>query len=390
MDISPTEYTNMTDDSLVPTAERTLRLIELLLEQPDGLSAQELLIQLDMSRSALFLLLRTLKALGYVEQAEKRGRYRLGPRLSAWRSSPAPVLQDLLSAFYQEAARQSWGETLALAVRTGNEILILAQVEGSRQVRSVFTAGQKYSQLSAAADILTGQPAPDVQTNGYQLTRTEDSIELALPVCRDGRRPEAALLLSAPAFRWQIADLLDAYLSLLRVMAARLSYQLGAPAYTPFQTQTNPALQATSALPAQQVDDFLQGPWAARLACVRPDGLPHVIPVWQEWNGEVFHVIAWKGSQWAEYLLKNPSVSLSVDEPWPPFRRVVVRGRAEAIPADGPGVDTAALVQRLTRRYLGQANNGLSQQIHTAFRIRPEYLGGWQGMPSSLSAEAQA
>lgn len=377
----------MTENSLVPTAERTLRLIELLLEQPDGLTAQELLMHIDMSRSSLFVLLRTLKTLGYVEQAEKRGRYRLGPRLGAWRTSPAPVLQDLLSGFYQEAARQTWEETLALAVRTGSETLILAQVEGSQQVRSVFTDGQKYSHLSAAADILTNQPTPDVQTNGYQLSDSAESIDLALPVCRDGRRPEAALLLSAPAFRWQAQDLLNTYLSTLRVMAARLSYQLGAPAYTPYQSQGNPSLKATTALDEKDVGNFLQGPWAARLACVRPDGHPHVIPVWQEWDGKAFSVIAWKGSQWAEYLLQNPSVSLSVDEPWPPFRRVVVRGQAESISADDPAIDTGQLVQRLTRRYLGQANNGLNDKIQNAFRIRPEVLSGRQGMPGPLSGD---
>lgn len=375
----------MTEDSLVPTAERTLRLIELLLEQPDGLTAQEMLLQIDISRSSLFVLLNTLKTLGYMEQAEKRGRYRLGPRLYAWRCSPAPVMQDLLSSFYQEAARQTWQETLALAVRSGSETLILAQVEGSQQVRSVFTDGQKYSQLTAAADMLTDQPSPDVQTNGYQLSQTADSIELALPICRDGRRPEAALLLSAPAFRWQAADLRDTYLSTLRVMAARLSYQLGAPAYTPFQSLDHPSLQTTTALGDKDIKDFLQGPWAARLACVRPDGHPHVIPVWQEWDGKAFSVIAWKGSQWAAYLLQNPSVSLSVDEPWPPFRRVVVRGQAELISPEDSAIHMEELIHRLTRRYLGQANTGLNDKIQHAFRIRPEMLSGRQGMPGPLS-----
>jgi nitroimidazol reductase NimA-like FMN-containing flavoprotein (pyridoxamine 5'-phosphate oxidase superfamily) len=294
-------------------------------------------------------------------------------------------MQDLLSGFYQEAARQKWDETLALAVRTGDEILILAQVEGSQQVRSVFTDGQKYSHLTAVSDVLTDQPSPEVQTNGYQLSQTADSIELALPVCRDGRRPEAALLLSAPAFRWQAADLRETWLATLRVMAARLSYQLGAPAYTPFQSLDNLSLQTTTTLADKDVKDFLQGPWAARLACVRPDGHPHVIPVWQEWDGKTFSVIAWKGSQWGAYLLQNPSVSLSVDEPWPPFRRVVVRGQAERIAPENPAIDMEQLVQRLTRRYLGQANTGLNDKIQHAFRIRPEMLSGQQGMPGPLS-----
>jgi nitroimidazol reductase NimA-like FMN-containing flavoprotein (pyridoxamine 5'-phosphate oxidase superfamily) len=125
----------------------------------------------------------------------------------------------------------------------------------------------------------------------------------------------------------------------------------------------------------------LQGPWAARLACVRPARRPHVIPVWQEWDGDHFHVIAWQGSQWSEYLLQNPSVSLTVDEPWPPLRRVVVRGQAQSLEPDQGGLDTASLLDRMSRRYLGQAYSGQAGQVQRSFRIIPEYLRGWQGLP---------
>ena len=94
----------------------------------------------------------------------------------------------------------------------------------------------------------------------------------------------------------------------------------------------------------------------ARLACIRPDGGPHVIPVWQEWDGEKFVVIAWQGSQWAEYVLQNPNVSLSVDEPWPPLRRVVARGKAMKLPANSTTLDEILL--RLSGRYLGQGTAG--------------------------------
>ena len=345
-----------------------------------------MLLHIDISRSSLFVLLNTLKTLGYMEQAEKRGA------LPSW-AAPGRMAQfsarrrcrTLLSGFYQEAARQTWQETLALAVRSGSETLILAQVEGSQQVRAVLAPMGKIPAcwpLPPASD----RPAYS-RSAGQRLSLAPDRrrIELALPICRDGRRPEAALLLSAPAFRWQAANLRDTYLATMRVMAARLSYQLGAPAYTPFQTLNNPSLQTTTALGDKDVKDFLQGPWAARLACVRPDGHPHVIPVWQEWDGKAFSVIAWKGSQWAEYLLQNPSVSLTVDEPWPPFRRVVVRGQAELISPDDPSIHMEELIQRLTRRYLGQANTGLNDKIQHAFRIRPEVLSGRQGMPGPLS-----
>jgi DNA-binding IclR family transcriptional regulator/nitroimidazol reductase NimA-like FMN-containing flavoprotein (pyridoxamine 5'-phosphate oxidase superfamily) len=371
----------MTPDLLVPTAERTLRLIELLLDHPEGLSPQELLPHLDLSRSSLFLLLRTLKSLGYVEQAERRGRYRAGPRLEAWRGSPSQGTKDLVTAFYQEAAHQGLAETLGLAVKAEHGALLLAQVEGSRQVRSTFTPGQSYPSLDTA---LSAGPPPEVQANGFSLVESSDSIELALPVCRDGARPDAVLVLSAPRFRWGSEQLLGTFLPDLRAMAARLSYTLGAPAYTPYHTQADAQLQPTTPLSQSEISAFLQGPWAARLACLRPDGRPHVIPVWQEWDGASFHVIAWQGSQWSEYLLNNPSVSLTVDEPWPPLRRVVVRGQAIPVERQPGSAHTEELLKRMARRYLGQAYPGPAGQVQRTFRIEPEYLRGWQGLPGGV------
>ncbi len=376
----------MTADSLVPAAERTLRLIELLLDHPDGLTPQEMLPQLELSRSSLFLLLGTLKSLGYAEQAEKRGKYRAGPRLESWRSAAAPSSKDLLAAFYQEAARADLRETLALVTPAEGGPLLLAQVEGTEPVRSVLTPGQPAPGLEAAGQALLAEPPEPIRTNGCSLLASGDTFDLALPICRDGSRPDAALLLSAPRFRWTRASLQEAFLPDLRALAARLSYHLGALVYTPYHAQPDAHLQPTTPLAPEQIATFLRGPWAARLACVRPDGSPHVIPVWQEWDGESFTVIAWQGSQWAGYVLQNPGVSISVDEPWPPLRRVVVRGQAEPLAAGDPHVDLDQLLQRLARRYLGHSLAGQSGRVQQAFRIRPDSLRGWQGISRSLKA----
>lgn len=372
------------EEFLIPTVERTLRLIELLRSRPEGLAPQEMLLHLDISRSSLFLLLRSLKALGYLEQAEKRGRYRLGARLESWRAAPAPLTHDLLSAFYQESLRQGWEETLVLLAPAAEGPLVLAQIESGRRVRCAFAPGKSYPGLEAARKALLDNPPEAVKVNGYCLEESEESLDLALPVCRDGRRPEAALLLSAPAFRWRPAGLLDAFLGELRAAAARLSYLLGAPAYTPYREQPENWRQPSQELAAAEISGFLQGPWTARLACIRPDGSPHVIPVWQEWDGRRFFVIAWQGSQWAEYVLNNPSVSLTVDEPWPPLRRVAVRGRAALLPAKSQDFDLPALLDRMARRYLGQPSAALTGQVHCAFQIIPERLRGLQGLPAFL------
>jgi len=370
----------LSDIAITPTVERTLKLVELLLARPEGLTPQEMQPQLDISRSTLFLMLRTLKTLGYVEQAEKRGRYSPGPRLQAWRASPSLSSQDLLTAFYQDTSSRNLPETLALLVPSPEGPLVLAQVEPNRQVRSVLAPGQAQAWMQAGVEILQTDPPQAVKERGYSLGHSLESLELALPVCGDGIHPEAALALSAPAYRWDVDAYTDAFLGDLRAMAARLSYQLGATLYAPFSSGLQTSTQPARLLSSDEIDRFLQGPWTARLACIRPDGLPHVIPVWQEWNGKEFSIIAWQGSQWAEYIRLNPHVSLTVDEPWTPLRRVVARGQAIDI-KEHNSAQLEALVNKMTRRYLGYEAPELVSQVRSAYRVAPEYLRGWQGTP---------
>ncbi len=365
------------DDPQASAARRTLRLVEMLMANPNGLSPQELVGELEASRSTLFVLLNTLKQLGYVEQSEKRGRYRAGARLLAWRSSGPGQTADLNQAFYQEAERLAFSETLALAAPAAGGPLVMAQVEGSQQVRTVLVTGQADPDLQAANQVLAHHPPENVVSNGYALVNLAETIELALPVCRDGSRAEAALLLSAPAFRWDNPRLLGTFLPELRAMAARLSYRLGASYYAPYHGADERSLQPTSALSTDEIAAFLSGPWTARLACIRPDGRPHVIPVWQEWDDSGFTVITWQGSQWAGYLRQNANVSLTVDEPWPPLRRVTCRGTA--LPVQDPS-NLPLLAGRLARRYLGQPAAGLVHQVEGAFRIIPDTLRGFQGL----------
>lgn len=375
----------MNANPLTSSAERTLRLIEILMAEPDGLTPQEILVVLDTSRSSLFNLLSRLKALGYVEQAERRGRYRAGPRLTAWRAAPTDSIQTLLAAFYLEVGRNDWSETLLLCVPAAEGVLILGQVESTQPVHSVYTLGEVNHSLSAARNALDVNPAEDVRANGYSIDQPPQLFELALPICPDGSTPQAALLFSAPAYRWTQEKLLEETLPELRAMAARLSYRLGAATYAPYH-HSPVEMRPESQLNLDEINLFLEGPWTARLACVRPDGTPHVIPVWQAWNGSHFTVIAWEGSQWAEFLLQNPSVSLTIDEPWPPFRRVVARGKAIPLPEPVSHADLEKLVRQLGRRYLGASASTLkAENVLRVFHIESETLRGWQGLPGSAA-----
>jgi DNA-binding IclR family transcriptional regulator/nitroimidazol reductase NimA-like FMN-containing flavoprotein (pyridoxamine 5'-phosphate oxidase superfamily) len=373
----------MTSNISVPAAARTVQLLELLLANPQGVTPQECLTHLDVTRSTLFALLQTLKTLGYIDQRKSRGRYRPGPRLMAWRGSMGSDPRDLLTAFHQEATSSQMEETLALAVLTPPHILILAQRESTQHVRTSYDPGQPINKNESAAGYVL-DPSPDeaIRTTGYHLYKSRDALELSIPICEDGYHPRAALLLSAPSFRYKDAAFLS-FLPLLREMAARLSYRLGASVYAPYKGPVLPKIESAAPLSPDEIHAFLQGPWVARLACVQPNGMPHVIPVWQEFNEGVFYIASWGGSRWAEYLLSNPSVSLTVDEPWPPLRRVSAQGVAQALEDQDYPEGTFAILNRLSQRFLGQAlHPDTTSQPWQAFRIQPEELRGWRGLKS--------
>lgn len=365
----------------VPAAGRTLGLLELMLASPEGVTPQECVDRLEISRSTLFELLQTLKVLGYIEQSAPRARYRAGPRLLAWRGSSLGDPQELLNAFFQEAAAPPLDETLALLVSSPPQFLLLAQRVSSQRVRIAFESGQRFAADETAANlILTSSPSATVRSMGFHIKVNADSFELALPICRDGHSPSAALLLSAPRYRHTLDGLMQ-HVDPMRQMAARLSYRLGAPVYAPYKTALLPKIEPSTPLAEDEINTFLQGPWVASLACIRPSGTPHVIPIWHEWDGDSFFVAAWSGSRWSDYLLQNPHVSLTIDEPWPPLRRISAHGKALPLSEEDLVDGIPALLERLSLRFLGQPlSPELASRPWRAFRITPEQMQGVRGL----------
>lgn len=369
----------MSLSSELSSAGRLLTLLEKLLEQPRGATLNEML-EVGIPRSTLFALLRDLKARGYVVQPE-RGRYLPGPRLLSWHGR-SNLSSDLQVAFYQEVLSLGLDETLALALPLEQGATLIAQYEPQTRLHTVFPPHFRFPAESAAAQVLSLSPEPPIQRDGYAVTHTEGLLEVALPICADGTTPCAALIMSAPAFRWD-ADRLKQSLPGLREIAARLSYRQGATHYAPWQLQPASPPQERP-LSAEEIDSFLRAPWVARLACVRPDGNPHVVPLWHEWDERYFYVVAWQGSLWADYLLQQPRLSLSIDEPWPPLRRVIVRGYAQSISPHEISGGLTGLLERLHRRYVGPSRTMPSRALPSKearpFRIFPESLHGWQGI----------
>ena len=138
-------------------------------------------------------------------------------------------------------------------------------------------------------------------------------------------------------------------------------------------------------LTREQVDEFLATPVVARLATVKADGAPYVVPVWQHWDGEAMYVIPRGRSRFVEHLRAEPRVAVScADDAGAGHRRVLIEGRAEIVEGPVPMAGrTLDIAREMAARYGGEAGlrylDGTMDKPRYLLRIVPrhfDHLGG--------------
>ncbi len=68
-----------------------------------------------------------------------------------------------------------------------------------------------------------------------------------------------------------------------------------------------------------------------KLATVRPDGRPHVVPIWFTLDGDTLLFTTWHTTVKATNIRSNPHVSLCADDENPPFAYALLEGTATLI-----------------------------------------------------------
>jgi hypothetical protein len=97
------------------------------------------------------------------------------------------------------------------------------------------------------------------------------------------------------------------------------------------------------------IDDFLQQPNPAVIACLRPDGFPMSVATWYEWRGGRILVNMDESRRRLGWMRSNPQVCLTVlGQDW--YRHVSLWGLVVTIAEDVDLVD----IDSLSRRYGGQ------------------------------------
>jgi DNA-binding IclR family transcriptional regulator len=243
----------------VQSVERALTILEIIARSGEaGVTA--IAAEIGVHKSTAFRLVATLEQGGLVEQAEDRGKYRLGMgilRLAGATTARLDVVQEARPICRRLAA--DTGETVNIAVLAEGAALYLDQVAGTSSLQAHNWVGQ-HIPLHATSNgkvLLSGLPEDEVvrtvgtltaftpgtitsikelrrqveaaRVDGYATAVDELEVGLtavAAPIHNAHGDVIAALSVSGPTFRFDPAQV-EAALPLLREAADEVSHRLG-------------------------------------------------------------------------------------------------------------------------------------------------------------------
>jgi PPOX class probable F420-dependent enzyme len=145
----------------------------------------------------------------------------------------------------------------------------------------------------------------------------------------------------------------------------------------------------TALPPAVRIDRLLRSEPVVWMSTVRPDGVPHLIPIWFSWDGEAILVASKPHAQKVRNLRENPVVMLALGKPDEDFDVGLVEGRAELLDAPSAEVLPAS---HLTKYRAPMASIGLTPEEFLAtytqvIRIVPTRYLPWHGRTQPKSAQ---
>lgn len=128
-----------------------------------------------------------------------------------------------------------------------------------------------------------------------------------------------------------------------------------------------------------EIDAFLREPHICDLATVRPDGSPHVAPVWHHYDGERLIVLAEESAVKIRNIRHEPRVAASIATHSRPYVSVIVNGVATLSYSN-----IREYVGTMANNYLGEeegatyTENVLRETNFVVVTIRPTKIIGWK------------
>ncbi len=114
------------------------------------------------------------------------------------------------------------------------------------------------------------------------------------------------------------------------------------------------------------------------LSSVRPDGRPHLVPVWFLWDGSTVLIISQPNNQKIRNLRQNPNVVLALESNNDGSDVVTIEGKAELLTLDDVVSSHPAYIAKYGEDIKGinMTPETMMQTYSQAIRITPTKFGG--------------
>jgi PPOX class probable F420-dependent enzyme len=133
--------------------------------------------------------------------------------------------------------------------------------------------------------------------------------------------------------------------------------------------------------PTARIDGLLRSEPVLWLSSVRPDGGPHLVPIWFSWDGVRILIASKPRAQKVRNLRANSTVMLALGEPEDDFDVGLLEGRAELLDVPAatglPGSHLAKYADRMAAIGLGREE--FLATYSQLIRITPTRFLPWHG-----------
>lgn len=226
----------------IPIIDRMASVLDILMENPNGIRSSDLLRTENIPKTTLYRLLASMTKNGFLSYSEKTGLYSIGAKLMSLCGSveeQANFLREIAMPHLHLLANQV-RETVKLAVLSGMRIYTLATVEGDQPLRISIDPGAIFPlHAGASAKILLStfsdamidhlffnstpyteftitsaeemkKELERIRACGYAIDRGEYILEInavAVPITDLSGRTIAALSVTYPSFSKETIDI---------------------------------------------------------------------------------------------------------------------------------------------------------------------------------------
>ncbi len=128
----------------------------------------------------------------------------------------------------------------------------------------------------------------------------------------------------------------------------------------------------------KHIEERLRSAPIVWLGSVRPDGRPHLVPVWFLWDGATILIFSIPDNQKLRNIAHNPNVTLAVDDSKGGNDPIVIEGLAELLPDGSVATTMSAYAEKYATLLteMGWSAATMAPNYSQAIRITPTRFMG--------------